>query len=1167
MSQSPILGTMSLQYLPHSHDPAASYISGACMSLLDTVLKPINLSFETLKNQTGLHALDKLFIQSLPTNLQEEISKWRLHQICLSKIETSEFQIILGQYLNAFIAKTLHIEPSVQQLIQQAHQYKNLMNFKERYVLRGAKRYRKPILGDFNQHHQTLLDQLSQRLYSEADIKTALENTIADYANQLDVGSEQEEQLIIWAYLAMSDSVGQATTHGWVSFKLPERTDHAHLVNTQPAEFAGIPVITGTRPLRRRDGFALTDTRMSAKQVASEINYCKYCHDHEGDFCSIGFPTKKGAPELGFKKDPFNNPLIGCPLEEKISEMQRLQKDGLAIGALAMIMIENPMVPATGHRICNDCMKACIYQKQDAVNIPQIETRVLTDVLDLPWGIEIYDIFTRWNPLKQNDFLPQPFNERKVMIAGLGPAGFTMAHYLSHSGCHVVGVDGLKLEPLPESLLNQPIEHWNTLEESLDERILSGFGGVAEYGITVRWDKNFLKLIYLTLSRRSNIQLFGGVRLGGTLTLENAFELGFDHISMAVGAGLPRVLNIENSLARGMRQASDFLMAMQLTGAAKSSSLANLQVRLPAVVIGGGLTAIDTATEVQAYYIKQVEKVLHRVETLGLESIQKGLSPEDDEILNEFLTHGREVKAERLRAAAANEAPNFIPLLHKWGGVLLAYRKTMQDSPAYTLNHEEIIKAFEEGIFYGECLDPIGVYLDKYAHIESIRFKKDNDILTIPARAVLVAAGTVPNTIYAQEYKDSLVLEGNHFQGFDLAGEAIPTDRDAHAKSDFVPFTSYSYDNKRVSYIGDTHPTFNGNVVKAITSAKRASIDVLQALAMLPANPIPNQQFRNQLHRGLIATIESINTDNPAMTEVWIKAPMAAKNFKPGQFFRMQTFEQSSEIVEDTRLQIPLLTVSGTGVKDDCIRLMVLQWGTGPRLVSRLKQGDPVILAGPTGVATDIPHNKTILVIAGRWGAAVMLDIGTALRSAGNTVIYLAAFEKAEDVDYVDELEAGADKIIWCVQKGEKIPLRRPQDLSIEATDMIVLLKTLHQSGDLNTLEIDRLMAMGSTGLLKGLQQALSQGGELFSQFKPDLEMTGTVGSPMQCMMKGVCGQCLQWQIDPETGKRTKAVFSCAGQDQPLKAIDLDNLAARTSQNRLLERISAQWLTHVLTKA
>ena len=60
-------------------------------------------------------------------------------------------------------------------------------------------------------------------------------------------------------------------------------------------------------------------------------------------------------------------------------------------------------------------------------------------------------------------------------------------------------------------------------------------------------------------------------------------------------------------------------MALQLTGAAKSSSVANLQVRMPIVVIGGGLTAIDTATESLAYYVVQVEKFLERYETLAAE--------------------------------------------------------------------------------------------------------------------------------------------------------------------------------------------------------------------------------------------------------------------------------------------------------------------------------------------------------------------------------------------------------------------------------------------------------------------------------------------------------------------------------------------------------------------
>ncbi len=71
-------------------------------------------------------------------------------------------------------------------------------------------------------------------------------------------------------------------------------------------------------------------------------------------------------------------------------------------------------------------------------------------------------------------------------------------------------------------------------------------------------------------------------------------------------------------------------------------------------------------------------------------------------------------------------------------------------------------------------------------------------------------------------------------------------------------------------------------------------------------------------------------------------------------------------------------------------------------------------------------------------------------------------------------------------------------------------------------------------------------------------------GRPVQCMLKGVCSQCLQWQIDPETGEHTRAVFSCAMQDQPLMWIDLDNLAARQGQNRLQEHINELWANHVL---
>ena len=60
-------------------------------------------------------------------------------------------------------------------------------------------------------------------------------------------------------------------------------------------------------------------------------------------------------------------------------------------------------------------------------------------------------------------------------------------------------------------------------------------------------------------------------------------------------------------------------MGLQLTGAGKADSIANMQIRLPVVVVGGGLTAIDTATESLAYYPLQVEKFLQRYEVLARE--------------------------------------------------------------------------------------------------------------------------------------------------------------------------------------------------------------------------------------------------------------------------------------------------------------------------------------------------------------------------------------------------------------------------------------------------------------------------------------------------------------------------------------------------------------------
>ena len=121
-------------------------------------------------------------------------------------------------------------------------------------------------------------------------------------------------------------------------------------------------------------------------------------------------------------------------------------------------------------------------------------------------------------------------------------------------------------------------------------------------------------------------------------------------------------------------------------------------------------------------------------------------------MLDEFLAHGRAVRAERQRAAAAGEAPDFVPLVRGWGGVTLAYRKQMTDSPAYRLNHEEVIKALEEGIWFAENLDPREIVADERDHVDGAACSTGpTGPVELPARTVLVAAGTSPNITYEKE--------------------------------------------------------------------------------------------------------------------------------------------------------------------------------------------------------------------------------------------------------------------------------------------------------------------------------------------------------------------------------------------------------------------------------
>jgi len=220
-----------------------------------------------------------------------------------------------------------------------------------------------------------------------------------------------------WSYLAQTDVLLGMQVKDWLSFKVPGKTDLDNLVEHEIEQREGFTTWVGPRHRRRRrDGFSLTDPRMNERQVLYEVDHCIYCHDRDADSCAKGMRKKKGS---GFVVNRQGVTNIGCPLGEKVSEMQYLKRQGDNIAALAVVIIDNPMCPGTGHRICNDCMKACIYQKTEPVDIPQIETNVFTDVLFMPWGFEIYNLLTRWNPLNVNRPHALPYNGKKVLVVGI----------------------------------------------------------------------------------------------------------------------------------------------------------------------------------------------------------------------------------------------------------------------------------------------------------------------------------------------------------------------------------------------------------------------------------------------------------------------------------------------------------------------------------------------------------------------------------------------------------------------------------------------------------------------------------------------------------------------------------------------------------------------------
>src|SRR5208283_367688 len=274
-------------------------------------------------------------------------------------------------------------------------------------------------------------------------------------------------------------------------------------------------------------------------------------------------------------------------------------------------------------------------------------------------------------------------------------------------------------------------------------------------------------------------------------------------------------------------------------------------------------------------------------------------------------------------------------------------------------------------------------------------------------------------------------------------------------------------DGRAISFFGDLHPSFAGNVVKAMASAKLGYPIINRKMASIEATAVAPGALVKTMNEGLRAAVQSVERLTPNIVEVTVSAPFAARGFEPGQFYRLQNFEALAPRIDGTTLMMEGLALTGASV--DCekglLSTIVLEMGGSSDLCATLQPGEPVILMGPTGAPTETPGGETVLLAGGGLGNAVLFSIGTALRAHGSKVVYFAGYKCAADRYKVEEIERAADVIVWTCDVAPGFEPRRPQDKAFVGN--IVAAMEAYATGKLGEApiqlsECDRIVAIGS---------------------------------------------------------------------------------------------------------
>ena len=235
------------------------------------------------------------------------------------------------------------------------------------------------------------------------------------------------------------------------------------------------------------------------------------------------------------------------------------------------VLSASSALPAVCGRVCpqeNQCEGKCVRGiKGESVGIGRLE-RFVAD----------------WHREHSNETPTVPEqNGHKVAIIGAGPSGLTAAGDLAKLGYKVTIFEALHLA-----------------------------GGVLVYGIPeFRLPKSIVQKEIDGL-KAMGVDIECNMVIGKVLTIDELFEMGYEAVYVASGAGLPRFMGIPGESLKGVYSANEYLTRINLMKSYKDGSKTPIKHSRKVAVVGGGNVAMDAARSAKRLGAEEVYIVYRR---------------------------------------------------------------------------------------------------------------------------------------------------------------------------------------------------------------------------------------------------------------------------------------------------------------------------------------------------------------------------------------------------------------------------------------------------------------------------------------------------------------------------------------------------------------------------